>query len=150
MRIDDAVLRVQSAYPRIYLACHTRHQTSRVTGEELSIRDASLLAHLDETHPVRQADLGRHLGIAKSTLSEALGWLEQRGLIHRRPDETDPRGALVSRTPAGSAAMSKSSVLETERLVHLLEALGDDDRARAVAGLELLAAAALRIPKEEQ
>ncbi|MBI4907073.1 MAG: winged helix-turn-helix transcriptional regulator [Acidobacteria bacterium] len=148
--VEEALLRVQSAYPRIYLACHTEHQTARVTGQELSQRDATILAHLNEQDPVQQGVLVSHLGIAKSTLSEALAYLEKRSLICRKTDPADPRAVLVSRTSAGSQAMSGGSVLQSSRLTLLLDQLTSDERRRAVDGLELLARAALAIPKGEQ
>ncbi len=81
MEIEESILRVQTAYPRIYLACHSRHQNTRTN--QISQRDGSLLAHLNHTTPTAQSDLAQHMGVAKSTLSEALGSLEERGLIAR-------------------------------------------------------------------
>jgi DNA-binding MarR family transcriptional regulator len=97
-----------------------------------------LLAHLDEDHYVSQSQLARHMGLAKSTLSEALTGLEEMGFALR-----EPQG--VRRTPKGSEAMSRGSVLEPERLRLLLEALTVEERRRAVEGLELLAQATERI-----
>jgi DNA-binding MarR family transcriptional regulator len=149
MKLEEVILRVQTAYPRIYLACHTKHQTPRVTGQELSQRDSAILAHLNEGEPMAQSLLTRHLGIGKSTLSEALTWLEQRGLIARETGGS-PRRAQVRRTTLGSATMSKSSVLERDRLRMALASLTRDDRQRVVDGLELFAHAALAIPKGEK
>jgi len=149
MESEEALLRVQSAYPRIYLACHSRHQNARTTAHKLSQRDATLLAHLSEREPVSQSDLGRHIGVAKSTVSEALAGLEECGFIVRQPDGADSRGALIFRTASGTAAMSSGSVLETERLRELLEVMTAEERYRAVEGLELIARAALRVTKGE-
>src|SRR5271157_2422987 len=104
MRVEEAILRVQTAYPRVYLACHTRHQNKRTTAAQLSQRDATLLAHLSETEPVSQNDLAAHVGVGKSTLSEAITSLEELGYVVRN-------GAIL-RTPAGTQAMSSGSVLE--------------------------------------
>jgi DNA-binding MarR family transcriptional regulator len=142
MELEDSVLRVQTAYPRIYLACHSRHQNARTN--QLSQRDGSLLAHLEEAHAVAQADLARHMGVAKSTLSEALASLEERGLIARENQPEDPRSFFIRRTRTGSEAMSNSSVLEPERLRRILGSLTEDERRRAVDGLELIARAGER------
>ncbi len=150
MLIEEAVLRIQAAYPRVYLACHTEHQTARVTGQELSQRDATILSHVNEREAVQQGVLARHLGIAKSTLSEALAFLEKREFIRRETDPADPRGVLVWRTKAGSSAMSAGSVLQSGQLALLLHQLTEEERVRAVAGLELLARAALAIPKGDK
>jgi DNA-binding MarR family transcriptional regulator len=143
MELEDSVLRVQTAYPRIYLACHSRHQNARTN--QLSQRDGALLAHLAETHPVAQTDLARHLGVAKSTLSEALTSLAERGLIIRESQAGDVRGAEIRRRRAGSLAMSNSSVLEPARLARILGMLTEDERQRAVDGMELIAKACERM-----
>jgi DNA-binding MarR family transcriptional regulator len=139
MTISEAIVRVQEAYPRIYLACHSRHQNSRTSAPKVSQRDSSILSHLNETTPVAQSDLARHLGVVKSTLSAALASLEKRGLIERR---VQTRTAEIRRTASGTAAMSGSSVLEAARLRAVLEALNGDDLVRAVEGMELIARAA--------
>ena len=141
MEIERSLLRVQSAYPRIYLACHSRHQNSRTTPEKLSQRDVSLLAHLEEDRAIPQSELGRHMGLAKSTLSEALATLEEQGFIAREADPEDSRGCCVRRTSKGSAAMSNGSVLESARLRRILKQLTEHERQLAVDGLELLARA---------
>jgi DNA-binding MarR family transcriptional regulator len=142
MELQEALIRVQTAYPRIYLACHSRHQNARTTAHKLSRRDSSLLAHLSQHEAVAQSDLARHLGVAKSTLSEALSALIELGFVVRRPQTNDGRGALLLRTETGTAAMSSGSVLETGRLLTVLATLTSEERSRAVEGLELIARAA--------
>jgi MarR family transcriptional regulator, organic hydroperoxide resistance regulator len=137
MQIEEAILRVQMAYPRVYLACHSRHQNKRTTAVQLSQRDATLLAHLSETDPVSQNDLASHVGIGKSTLSEAVSALQEAGYV--------VRNGAVLRTAAGTQAMSSSSVLEGALLRDLLLTLNDEERSRAVEGLELLATGARRV-----
>lgn len=136
--IEETLIRVQTAYPRIYLACHSRHQNARTTPDRLSQRDASLLAHLNEQRPIAQGELARHMGVAKSTLSEALSEMEQHGMVIRQADRQDGRGALILRTEKGTKAMSNGSVLESARLRSILERLSPDERCRVVEGLELI------------
>ena len=140
MSDDEAVLRIQLAYPKIYLACHKKHQNARTSAHGLSPRDSSLLAHLDPVRPVEQAELGRHLGLAKSTRSEAMAWLVECGFALRaRAENGRGQGLLLS--PKGVEAISESSVLEREALARLVAALGDA-RDSAGAGRERIAAAA--------
>lgn len=148
MLVDEAVLRVQSAYPKIYLACHTRHQTARTTAHGLSQRDASILAHLSERYAMAQSDLAKHLSVAKSTLSEALRWLEECQYVIREPDPHDSRTVRWRLSRAGAQAMSGTSVLESSTLARILESLDPADRARAVEGLEVLAHATLHLKGE--
>ena len=89
MDISNALLLVQTAYPRIYLACHSRHQNARTTPHKISQRDGSILAHLDEDAATTQRHLARHMGLAKSTLSEALSALEGTGYVLRTASGRD-------------------------------------------------------------
>ena len=142
MNTKEAIYRVQSAYPKIYLACHRRHQNSKTTEHSLSQRDASLLAHLSRDVGFTQNQLAQHLGISKSTLSEALTWLESCGYVKRTASGKDQRAIEVMLTEEGCLAMSSSSVLEAEKLT-------SDQRAQAIEGLEILARAALDTKKSK-
>ena len=148
MSDDEAVLRIQLAYPKIYLACHKQHQNARTTPHGLSPRDSSLLAHLDPVHPVEQAELGRHLGLAKSTLSEAMAWLVECGFALRAKAENG-RGQAFLLSAKGVEAVSESSVLESSALARLVAALGDA-RDAAIAGLERIAATAAALEDERE
>ncbi len=141
MQVQEAVLRVQHAFPRIYHSCHQDHQNARTTKHHLSQRDATILAHLSSSVPTAQKHLGLHLGLAKSTLSEALAWLVKCGYLTRQPAEGREMNLLL--TAVGEEAVSSSSVLEPARLTEVLELLSAADRTKAIEGLELLAAAAL-------
>ena len=136
--ISAQVRRVQRAYPQIYLACHVDHTTRR-RDHGLSDRDASVLAHLDELAPTTAGALARHLGIGPSTMTEAIDRLERLGLVERTR-----RGRHVELriTPDGIALMQASSVLDTARVAALIAAVPPRQRAAAVRGLDLLAAAA--------
>jgi len=83
MSIDPDVLAVQRAFARIYHACHVRHLRRTTTTSRLSARRATVSAHLDCGDPVRAGALTAHLGLAASTLSEALDSLERFGYLHR-------------------------------------------------------------------
>jgi DNA-binding MarR family transcriptional regulator len=145
MELEESLLRVQVAYPRIYLACHSRHQNARSGVDQLSPRDGSLLAHLEENVAIAHAELAQHMGVAKSTLSEALASLEERGFVERQADERDARGSMIRRTAKGTVAMSNGSVLEPQQLRKLLGLLSVEERQRAVEGMELIAKATERM-----
>jgi DNA-binding MarR family transcriptional regulator len=137
MTVDQAVTAVQVAYPQVYLACHTRHQRKRSTEHRLSSRDSSILAHLDEAIPVAPGRLATHLGIARSTMSEALAVLIRLGYVAR----ATPIGAAVVLTARGRRAIEETSVLETGRLHAVLASLSPADRRLVSRGLMRLAAA---------
>jgi len=139
---DAAVRAVQTCYPQIYLACHTRHTRAASSTSRLSARDSSLLAHLDERKPSRPTDLARHLGVGRSTMSAALKRPRRLGYIDAGTDASDGRILHLRLTSKGAAAMRATSVLEPARVVRLLEMLSPAERRKALEGLALLAGAA--------
>lgn len=134
MRLEQAIRMVQVAYPQVYLACHTRHQRKRSTEHRLSARDSSILAHLDDVNPIAPSQLARHLGIARSTMSEALRKLIALGFVAR----ATPRGAAVVLSEKGRRAISDTSVLEFARLHAVLSPLSANDRQLICRGLQRL------------
>jgi DNA-binding MarR family transcriptional regulator len=143
MTLDEAVVEVQMAYPRVYHACHREHRSGRTTSTGLSPRDGSILAHLNARRATPQGQLARHLGIAKSTLSEAITWLIECGYVSRERGG-DGREQLLRLTAQGVDAMRGSSVLESDRLASVLATLSATERNAAVRGLRLLAEATRR------
>jgi DNA-binding MarR family transcriptional regulator len=143
--IDRAAGIVQTAYPQIYLACHTRHQRKRTTSHRLSQRDSAILSHLDVNEPISAAELAAHLAIGRPTLSEALKRLVACGYV--RTDRAERRTGVVL-TELGMDAIRDTSVLETPRLRRALESLSARELKQVSEGLTLLAAAcrALRAP----
>ena len=141
MTVDQAIRVVQMAYPQIYLACHTRHHRKRTTEHRLSQRDAAILAHLDETAPTVPGRLARHMGIGRSTLSEALKRLVELGYTRRTNDDPDGRLTSVVLTTRGARAIRETSVLETKRLHKALAGLDSRDLGAISVGLARLAAA---------
>ena len=133
---------VQTAYPQIYFACHTRHVKRVSSSTQLSATDSTLLAHLDEDTPVRATKLAGHLGLAASTLSAAINRLVTLGYVVQRRDSKDGRAIDLRLSAKGAAAMQASSVLESARVKAMLNHLSATDRRRALEGLSLLASAA--------
>ncbi len=135
----DAVL---AFYPRIYFACHTRHVRDPQTERLLSRHQASILDHLDELEPTTVLELARHMGVTAATMSLAIDRLERKGYVARLRDATDRRRVHVRLTTAGVRVRDASSVLDPGRVDAMLARLTEDERARAIHGLELLARAA--------
>lgn len=134
---------VQRAYPQIYLACHLDHVRTKSNRHHLSAHDSTLLAHLDESRATTAGDLARHLGVAASTLSAALARLEKLGHLTRTPARRDRRIIELRLTVQGAEAMADTSVLDRRRVAAVLAELSPREQNRAVAGLALLARAAL-------
>jgi len=134
---------VQRAYPQIYLACHVDHVRTKSNRHHLSAHDSTLLAHLDESRATTAGDLARHLGVAASTLSAALARLEKLGHLTRTPARRDRRRIELRLTVQGAEAMAETSVLDRRRVAAVVGELSPREQKRAVAGLALLARAAL-------
>jgi DNA-binding MarR family transcriptional regulator len=143
------VLAVQRCYPQIYLACHTRHQRRRSNSAELTGHESALLAHLREDVPITPSALAAHLGTGRPAMSAAIKRLLACGYLRQTRGASDARVRGLWLTPEGTRALQLSSVLETKRVVMLLAALSAEERAAALAGLELLAHAAGTLPKRD-
>lgn len=68
----------------------------------LQLRDYIVLSALHKSPGLTQIELGRALGLDKTTLMSQLDGLERRGLVIRRHDSRDRRTRVPEITPAGS------------------------------------------------
>ena len=142
MRIKGkAVEQVLRLYPKIFLACHTRHVRDSVTGGELSDHQASILDHLDEVEPTSLMELARHLGVTASTMSLTIDRLVRGGYVSRRRAARDGRVVALRLTQAGVRIRREKSVLDPELVRSMLSRLTVDELERAIGGLEILARA---------
>jgi MarR family transcriptional regulator, organic hydroperoxide resistance regulator len=139
---------VQTCYPQIYLACHTRHSRAASSVHGLSARDSTLLAHLDERRPTTPSALARHLGVGGPTMSAAVKRLVRLGYIDQERDPDDARSVRLRLASRGAAAMRDSSVLEPARVRRLLALLAPGERRAALDGLAILAGAAQAMMQE--
>lgn len=138
---DRHVRRLLDAYPRIYLACHTRHVKDPATGRDVSTHQASILDHLDEVDAMSMTDLAGHMGVTVATMSLAIDRLEGRAYVRRDRDSRDRRRVLLRLTAAGARVREAKSVLDPVRVERVLGQLSPTDREAALKGLDLLARA---------
>jgi len=96
-----------------------------VTGEQaeqhgLHLRDHIVLSALHKTPGLTQIDLGRTLGLDKTTLMSQLDRLERAGLVERHIDPRDRRARVVVVTEQGearrAAAAAASEAAERDAL----------------------------------
>ncbi|HEY4099343.1 MAG TPA: MarR family transcriptional regulator [Gemmatimonadales bacterium] len=133
MTLDQAIQLTQQTFPRVYFACHSRHAARRSRDTGLSARDADILAHLDVDRPMAPSLLARHLGRARSTVSEAIKRLEALGYV------THDRSG-VRLTATGIRTVRTTSVFEHIRLEKLLRHATPAELARIGRGLDTLSA----------
>lgn len=98
------------------LGAHLRRSLLRDSG--LSDADYEVLVHLSEApdERLRIFQLVRGLQWEKSRLSHQLRRMEQRGLLQRSECPTDGRGAFVSLTPEGRAAIVAAAPRHVEEV----------------------------------
>jgi DNA-binding MarR family transcriptional regulator len=82
------------------------------TGEQaekhgIQLRDYIVLSALDKTPNLTQAELGKALGLDKTTLMSQLDRLERMGLVVRRSDQRDRRARIPEITETGNALRAK-------------------------------------------
>lgn len=141
--MKNIALQIQMLYPRIYMACHVEHIKRRSSDEQVSARDASILAHLTEAYFQSPKNLAAHMNIAASTMSEALHHLVSLGFAKFATDENDARHTIFSITQTGREAIAQNSVLDGKKLEILLATMPQSDQQKVVEGLKLLADAAI-------
>lgn len=110
---------------------------------QLSMPDYEVLVHLteSETGRTRASELASQLGWERSRLSHHIGRMEARGLVQREECEEDKRGAFVSVTEQGRAALTEAAPghVRTVRR-HFIDALDPSDRAALARILAKVAA----------
>jgi DNA-binding MarR family transcriptional regulator len=82
------------------------------TGEQaekhgIRLRDYIVLSALDKTPNLTQIELGKALGLDKTTLMSQLDWLERMGLVVRRSDPRDRRARIPEITQEGNTLRAK-------------------------------------------
>ena len=137
--------RVLQSYPKIYLACHTRHLRDDETGKSLSARLGSILDHLDTQPPLTLSSLAKHLDVTQSTISLQIDKLQRAGYVLRLRDTQDRRRVSVVLTPRGKRIKEQNSVFDRDLVRELISLLRPGDVEAALSGLDLLAEAADKV-----
>ena len=95
----------------------------------IKLRDHIVLSALHTTPNLTQIELGKALGLDKTTLMSQLARLERAELIHRRSDPRDRRARIPQITPTGEAVRSKVADASEQVEKATLEGFGDDQVA---------------------
>jgi MarR family transcriptional regulator, lower aerobic nicotinate degradation pathway regulator len=94
---------------------------------DLSIVQTRLLGVLRDREPTMN-ELGRHLGLDKSSVSGLVDRAQRRGLVNRTVSATDRRAFQVSITEAGRQLAGQVAARFSERIETSVELLPDTDR----------------------
>jgi DNA-binding MarR family transcriptional regulator len=111
-----------------YLLKHAQLQLTELTSAALAPfgitgRELAVLLVVAGREPASQQQIAQRLGIDRTTMVAFLDALEYRGLVERRPHETDRRRNVVELTTAG------------HDLVRRAKRAGDDAERRFLAPL---------------
>ena len=107
----------------------------RLTSEQaerhgIHLRDYIVLSALHKTPNLTQVELGKALGLDKTTLMSQLDRLEATGLVVRRSDPRDRRTRIPQITDAGEALRATVAGVCAEVEAAALASASQDDVAR--------------------
>jgi DNA-binding MarR family transcriptional regulator len=139
---EDAADLLEQFYPKIFLACHTRHVNDTEREVRLTANQASILDHLDEEEPVTLQELSLHMGVTPSTMSITVNRLVTLGYVSRDKDKGDSRRVGLRLSREGSKIKKSKSVLDSDRVRSMLQRLTEEELKTALKGLGLLSYAA--------
>ena len=83
----------------------TRQMRRHRPDHGLTLSQLELLGEVSRTGVTTPAELGVRLHVRVQSLTDSMNELVTRGLVSRRPDETDRRRQLIELTPAGTALL---------------------------------------------
>jgi DNA-binding MarR family transcriptional regulator len=98
---------------------------ARLIHPELGTGAYPILLQIYDAQPVRITDLAAHFEVGKPTMSRQVANLERIGLVERKPDPVDRRGALVSLSEQGKAEFAKARARRHQWLEHVLAGFSD-------------------------
>lgn len=82
---------------------------TELSGDNLTLRQLAVLAAIAETPGLSQVELGRTVGVDRSTLADMVARLERRGWIDRTTSMLDARAQSVHLSTAGAAALAEAA-----------------------------------------
>ena len=97
---------------------------------------------------LRPRDLASHLGLAATTVSEAVKRLIILELVEVRPPSGDRRAKPLGITTSGRAAIEHQSVLDARVVSSAIKKLSVTKRCTAFAGPKILADASSAVRQE--
>ncbi|AUY54743.1 MarR family winged helix-turn-helix transcriptional regulator [Streptomyces sp. CB01881] len=86
-----------------------------------------VLSGLARTGPCSAADLGREVGLDRTTVTRRADRLERAGLVERRPDPADGRATLLALTDDGRTVIAATRQRLATGIEHALAAWPEAD-----------------------
>jgi DNA-binding MarR family transcriptional regulator len=111
------------------------------SGSGITPSQASALARIEQSGPVRLGSLAELEGTTAATMSRVVDSLADRRLIERVADPLDGRASLIRLSPEGGALLHEFRARSTEALRSALDQLSHEEQRvvrRAIPVLERL------------
>jgi len=115
------------------------HDGFAASGTGLRTYHYRLLAALEESGPIGQADLGRNTNVDRSDVVTALDELGRRGLVRRTVDPGNGRRNIVTITPMGREQLRSLDDMIDRVQERVLEPLSPNERRQLLKLLRKLA-----------
>ena len=113
---------------RVALARVHRHLRARMAGG-LTASQASALARIEHSGPIRLTALSELEGISAATMNKLIDSLVARGLVERLPDPADGRASLLQLGKEGDLLLQEIRARNTEALREALAHFDGAERA---------------------
>jgi len=105
-------------------------------GSDLSLTEGRVVYELAQRESWNAAGLAAELDVDAGYLSRILRGFEERGLIERRPSETDGRQSVIRLTKAGRAMFTEIDARSRAEVGAMLERLTSGEQIRLTEALE--------------
>lgn len=116
-----------------------RRILSAAETEDITLGQASALAHLPGSPGVTASELAAAEGVRHQSMTSTIAALAALGLVQRRPDPHDGRRQLVSLTDEGHRRVEEGRQLRGEWLTgRLQERCTEDERQLVIAAMSVL------------
>jgi DNA-binding MarR family transcriptional regulator len=115
-----------------------RRLRAESNAEELTWSQAAIMARLETNGPMTTADLARAESVRPQSMGGTLLFMEQEGLVERRPHPTDRRQALLALTALGQQARQKAGLAKREWLLKAMSALTTEEQQTLISSIELI------------
>src|SRR5947207_5555924 len=121
----------------------------RLLDTPFSLTESRLLYELANRSAPTASELAKDLGLDPGYLSRILRSFEARGLLARRPSETDGRQTHLELTPEGRTAFLPLDQRSREAVAAMLETLGEPQQHRLTAAMAAIEATLGVSPREK-
>jgi DNA-binding MarR family transcriptional regulator/GNAT superfamily N-acetyltransferase len=103
-----------------------------------SLTEARVMYELGHRESATATELGQELGLDAGYLSRMLRGFHERGLIDRRPSESDARQSHISLTEAGRAAFTELGAASRRDIAAMLRELPEVEQERLVGAMRTI------------